>query len=275
MGSYWGYAPYVSVAERRAQALLQMEKLRKKGLVVEPVRVEGIKIAQTFWGKSWCQHLESFSDFASRLPRGRTYVRNGSVCHMAVEKGKITAKVSGSELYDISIEVKPLPGPKWNELKSHCAGRIGTLLELLQGRLSGEVMKVVTDQNNGLFPLPKEISMDCSCPDFATMCKHVAAVLYGVGARLDQKPELLFLLRGVDHAELAVDNAKAMVSAKESKGGRRMEESRIGDVFGIEVARTPPQPPVLVAQKPEKKKAHSIEKARPAKAKAKKKTVKR
>ena len=164
-----------------------MERLRKKGADVQPVRLTGRKIASTFWGEAWCEHLESFSDYENRLPRGRTYVRNGSVCHLAIQKGKIEAKVSGSSLYTVKIDIRTLPPAKWKSLKARCAGQVGSLLELLQGKLSDRVMTIVTDRDEGLFPSPKEIQLSCSCPDWATMCKHVAAVLYGVGARLDEQ----------------------------------------------------------------------------------------
>ena len=233
----WGWRPYVPVAQRRAQALVKMEKLRKKGLSVQPVRIEGRQIARTFWGQAWCEHLEKFSDFANRLPRGRTYVRNGSVCHLELDKGRIAAKVSGSELYNVNITVKTVSGKKWRNLKENCAGRIGTLLELLQGKLSSQVMALVTDKEKGLFPLPGELELKCSCPDWAQMCKHVAAVLYGVGARLDEQPELLFLLRGADHAELVGAKAAQAVLSRAPKSGRRtLDEGRLGEVFGIDVA---------------------------------------
>lgn len=239
----WGFRPYVPVAQRRAQAMRQMEKLRKKGQDIQPVRIEGRQIARTFWGKAWCEHLEKFSDYENRLPRGRTYVRNGSVCHLGIAKGRITAKVSGSELYDIEIAIKPLAKDKWRHVKESSAGQIGSLLELLQGKLSDHVMGIVTDKDRGLFPLPREIDLDCSCPDWANMCKHVAAVLYGIGARLDEKPELLFVLRGVDHAELVGrDVAKAVVSKARKTGRRTLAESELSEVFGIDVAAVPTAP---------------------------------
>ena len=204
------------VAERRRKAMKKMDALRKKGVDIQPVAIEGRKIATSFRGEGWCEHLESFSDFENRLPRGRTYVRNGSVCHMAVAKGAIEAKVSGSELYDVKVSIKTLPGEKWTGIKGRCSGQIGSLLELLQGKLSEHVMGVVTDRKEGLFPLPGEMSFHCSCPDSASMCKHVAAVLYGVGARLDKKPELLFTLRGVDHEELIAADAEKAVAAATS-----------------------------------------------------------
>lgn len=235
-GGYGGWAPYVPVAVRRQRAMKKMEALRKKGVDVQPVAIDGRQIAKTFWGESWCEHLESFSDFENRLPRGRTYVRNGSVCHLAIAKGKIEAKVSGSELYNVSVTIKTLPDKKWKALKGRCGGRIGSLLELLQGRLSDHVMEVVTDRKEGLFPLPGEMSFRCSCPDWASMCKHVAAVLYGVGARLDVKPELLFVLRGVNHEELIETDAEKAVAAATSRGkSKRLAAQDIGGVFGIEI----------------------------------------
>ena len=132
-----------------------MDALRKKGVDIQPVTIKGRKIASSFWGEAWCEHMESFSDFENRLPRGRTYVRNGSVCHMAVTKGEIEAKVSGSELYTVKVSIKTLPGKKWTAIKGRCSGQIGSLLELLQGKLSDHVMEVVTDRKEGLFPFAR------------------------------------------------------------------------------------------------------------------------
>ncbi len=195
------WAPYVSVAMRLANAEMKMEKLRKKGKNIQPVEKIKGKIAKTFWGRSWCEHLEGFSDYSNRLPRGRTLARNGSICHLAIKKNQIEAMVAGSEIYQIKITIKPLKKDLWQIIKKKCVGGVGSVLELLQGKLSDNVMKTVTDPVAGLFPQPSEIKLDCDCPDWATMCKHVAAVLYGVGTRLDQSPELLFLLRNVDHMD--------------------------------------------------------------------------
>lgn len=234
--SYYGWKPYVPVAQRRAKALKKIKTLQKKGLDVQPINLENRKIVNTFWGKSWCEHIESFSDYENRLPRGRTYVRNGSVCHLSIEKGKISAIVSGSDLYNIEISIKPLPPEKWSEIKKKCSGQIGSIVELLSGRLSDSVMNVVCDQQQGLFPLPREINVSCSCPDWASMCKHVAAVLYGVGSRLDHSPEQLFLLRGVNHEEL-IDISSTISKAIE-KGkttSKRIADSSLEDIFGIEI----------------------------------------
>src|SRR6516164_10246819 len=213
----WSFKPYVSAAEKRRRAKKAANALEKKGRKLNPVRAEGRTIARSFWGKAWCENLESYSDYENRLPRGRTYVRNGSVVHLEIQAGKISALVSGSELYSVEITISSLPDPHWKCVKSECSGQIGSLVELLQGRLSKSVMDVVTQRGGGLFPKPAEIKMKCSCPDWAGMCKHVAAVMYGVGARLDDKPELLFVLRKVDHLELiagAGDSAPVAASGK-------------------------------------------------------------
>ena len=263
----------MSVAERRYQALKEMDKLRKKGMDIQPIEIQGRRIAGTFWGKGWCGHIESFSDYANRLPRGRTYVRNGSVCHLDITRGKIEAIVSGSDLYNVTIEIEPLAAKKWRKVKRRCAGQIGTLLELLLGKLSDSVMEVVTDRTEGLFPLPKDISLDCDCPDWAVMCKHVAAVLYGVAARLDEKPELLFLLRGVDHEELISAETGAVAGSVVRSGGtgRRIADGDISDVFGIEIAPDEPARPsrkkAVAAKAAKKKKARKAAKKRKKSAK--------
>src|SRR6266446_2447894 len=238
----WNYnewRPYVPVAQRRANAERELAKLSKKsGSLVSPVVLEGRTIASTFWGKAWCDNLEAYSDFANRLPRGRTYVRNGSVVDLQIAQGKVTARVAGSELYKIEIKIKPLAAKLWKSIQAECAGKIDSLMELLQGRLSSAVMEIVTRPERGLFPAPREIELDCSCPDWADLCKHVAAALYGVGARLDQRPELLFLLRGVDPADL-ISRASAAEAVRQSTrvdGAPVMTDSELTDVFGIELA---------------------------------------
>ncbi len=230
-----GWPPYVPVAKRRANAAREMKKLVKKGVKIEPVLIQGRKIARTFWGEAWCNHLEKFSDYANRLPRGRTYARNGSVCHLSITKGKIEAIVSGSELYNIGIDISPLPATKWKQVCKQCAGQIGSMLELLQGRFADGVMEVVTDQNKGLFPGPSEIKLSCDCPDWAGMCKHLAAVMYGVGARLDDQPELLFLLRDVDQEALIAVELDTQLTTAGTGNRRRLAGADLSDVFGVDM----------------------------------------
>ena len=209
--------------------------MKKAGEPVSPVEIEGRRIATTFWGEAWCRNLEAYSDFASRLPRGRTYVRNGSVLDLQVEAGGARALVMGSELYRVRVEITALPGQRWKGIKRQCAGQIGSVVELLQGTLSGKVMEIVTRKGEGLFPSPREIRLGCSCPDWAVMCKHVAATLYGVGARLDHAPELLFTLRGVDPAELVEAAVARRPPTRGRREGRVLEAGDLSAVFGVDI----------------------------------------
>lgn len=254
MSWYYGFRPYVPVAQRRAQAERAIAKRTKKGQTVSPVRIEGRKITTTFWGQAWCTNLESYSDYANRLPRGRSYVRNGLVVDLQIAAGRITALVHGSDLYKIQIKIAALPKHHWHALKVRCAGQIGSLVELLQGKLSKSVMELVTDRDAGLFPKPKEITMQCSCPDSAGMCKHLAAVLYGVGNRFDSSPEMLFVLRAVDHMELIEQAIPAAPVATEA-AARTIATNELGAVFGIEIDDAPASVAVVDVpkQSPEKK----------------------
>ena len=235
---YYGWKPYVSVAERRQQAARAMAKLAKKGHPVSPVVVEGRTIVKTFWGKAWCENLERYSDFANRLPRGRTYVRNGSVIDLQIAPGQIKALVSGSEIYEVAVTVAPVAKARWQSICTDCAGAIDSLIELLQGRFSKGVMERVCRQKTGLFPSPHEIELSCSCPDWAGMCKHVAAVLYGIGARLDHQPELLFRLHSVDEKELIAGAGKALPQAKRAPAAKKVLAGEdLAALFGLEMAQ--------------------------------------
>jgi len=231
---FYEWAPYVSVAERRRKAAAEMAKLAKKGQAISPVVVQGRTIATTAWGKAWCANMESYSDYANRLPRGRTYVRTGPVVDLQITPGTVAARVSGSSIYCTTVTVKPVPKAKWQQVCADCAGGIDSLVELLQGRFSKGVMDRLCRQGDGLFPVPKDIGFDCSCPDGARMCKHVAAVLYGIGARFDSKPELLFTLRQVDPAELLSKVGSGVVTAP-AAGERTLEGDDIGVLFGLEM----------------------------------------
>ncbi len=231
----YGWRPYVSAAERRRSAAQKIAKLRKSGRVVSPVEIEGLKIARTFWGQSWCNNLEAYSDYSNRLPRGRTYARNSSVIDLQIEAGRVRALVNGSIFYNVEIRVTPLAPKRWQAIKSQCAGKIDSVVELLHGSISKGVMEIVTRKGEGLFPAPREISLGCSCPDWATMCKHVAAALYGVGARLDHEPEMLFTLRGVEPAEM-IAAAIADVPTTGKRGrGRILKTDDVSAVFGIDL----------------------------------------
>ena len=230
-----GWPRYVPVGERRWSAAATAARMSREGRSLSPVEVRGRKIATTFWGDAWCRNLEAYSDYANRLPRGRTYVRSGSVIDLQIERGRVRALVSGTSLYEVAIRMQPLPRPRWTRIKTQCAGQIASLVELLRGSLSDSVMEIVTRKGEGLFPSPREISLSCSCPDWATMCKHVAATLYGVGARLDRAPELLFTLRCVDPVEMVdavVDRPRA---ASRPRRSGVLASDDLSAIFGVDI----------------------------------------
>ena len=272
------WAPYVSVGDKLNKAVRHAVQLAKKQKRErEPVSIQGRAIAKTFWGKAWCDNLTAYQDYSNRLPRGATYVRNGSVVDLIIKHRKIEAIVAGSAPYTVKIEITELDKHRWKAIRSECSESIDSLLDLLSGRLSDGVMKQLTDQKTGLFPSPREIRMSCSCPDSSSCCKHLAAVMYGVGARLDNQPELLFLLRGVDHQELVSQAIAAGNLDRElSSVNGGLDSQDLGAIFGIELENSVAEP-----AKPEKKKRPSKKAAAakatvavtPTKAKAKPRTT--
>lgn len=244
--AWYGYGgfefrPYVPVAMKRARAARALARLTKKnGRKPEPIVANRRReIATTFWGKAWCDNLERYADFANRLPRGRTYVRNGSVVDLAIGQGTVDARVAGSELYAVTIRMAPMVKARWRRVVAGCTGKIASLVGLLRGELSADVMAVLADAKQGLFPAPREMTLDCSCPDWAGVCKHVAAVLYGVGIRLDEKPALFFTLRQVDETELLRSAASGAASRTRNSAGKRIAAEKLADVFGIEIEDEP------------------------------------
>ena len=237
--SYFGWRPYVSVAQKRRKAERKLAKLKKQGKSVSPVTIEGRTIAKSFWGKSWCSNLERYSDYENRLPRGRAYVRNGSVVDLQITKGEVSAMVAGSELYNVKISIKPVTAGRWKAICLDCAGTVDSLVELLQGRLAKGVMDRVCREGDGLFPSPGEIKLSCSCPDWADMCKHVAATLYGVGARLDEVPQLLFVLRDVDEKELLVGVEQGLPLTRTTPSAAKvLDDGDVAALFGLEMSQS-------------------------------------
>jgi uncharacterized Zn finger protein len=234
-GSWYDWTPRPTVGERKRKAEKQIAKLQKSGRVLAPVLIEGRTIARTFWGKAWCENLERYSDIANRLERGRSYVRSGSVIDLRIDQGTVDALVQGSELYRVHVTVEPVESKQYRAIIGECAGKIDSLIELLQGKLSGAVMEVITRKETGLFPAPRQIGLACTCPDSARMCKHVAAVLYGIGARFDQEPELLFRLRGADPAELVSHAAAGAIAGPREVAKEKTLGGDLADVFGIEL----------------------------------------
>ncbi len=241
---YYGFGEYVSVAQKQAKAEKLIAKLRKQGRQLKPVAAFKGKMAATFWGKSWCRNLESYADYENRLGRGRSYVRSGCVCHLEIEDGMVKALISGSDLYTVTVRIQAPAPERWRAVCARCAGQVGSLFELLQGKLSEQVMKVMCDQATGIFPSPAEMRFACSCPDWASMCKHVAVALYGIGRRLDTEPELLFVLRGVNAADLI----PASLDFTQNTQIDALRDDDLGALFGIDLDMdTNSSPPPVVA----------------------------
>ena len=253
---FFRWRPYVSMAERRRKAEREMAKLKKKGRPVSSVAIDGRAIAKTFWGKAWCDNLERYSDFSNRLPRGRTYVRNGAVLDLQIAPGEVKALVSGSSIYKVAVKVSAVPKARWRALSKDCAGDIHSLVELLQGRFSKGVMERICRQETGLFPAPAQIEFSCSCPDWASMCKHVAAALYGIGARLDAQPELLFKLRKVDEKDLIAKAGSGLpLSRKGPAADKVLAAGSLSELFGLDIADAEPGPSAKSARPAKRRRA--------------------
>jgi len=258
MGWNRSWAPYVPVGKRRAQAARELAALNKsskgKGKARCPVLIATHKIATTFWGEAWCKNLESYSDYSNRLPRGRSYCRNGSIVDLQISEGNIDALVCGSSLYKIKINITTLQAKTWKSIKLDCSKSIHSMMDLLRGKLSNAVMQRLTQAKIGLFPEPKEIDFKCSCPDSAYLCKHLAAVMYGIGNRLDSSPELLFVLRGVEQSELIGEIAigatgSDSITGQAANGENDLAVDDLGSLFGIDLVSKPLEPKKRSAKK--------------------------
>ncbi len=251
-----GWAPYVPVAERRRLAVREANRRLKKGQSLAPIRITSRQIAKTFWGTAWCDNLTKYSDYSNRLPRGRTYARNGSIIDLQIERGKISAIVAGSSPYDIVITIQQLDATRWRQLKKQCAESVHSLIDLMRGELPEHLLRLLTDPQKGLFPSPKEMRLRCNCPDGASLCKHLAAVLYGIGHRLDTQPELFFLMRGVNQGDLISEaltsqSVDATLGLDQENG---FENRDLESIFGIDLAVGDAEPKSQPKRKLTKKK---------------------
>jgi len=235
----WGYFEYVPVAKKKADAVKLLEKLRKKNPAISPVIIEGKKIANSWWAVAWNKNLESYADYSSRIGRGRSYVKNGMVLDLQICEGKITGLVKGSSSrpYKIVITIDSLSDEKWKKIIEKCSHKINNIEELINGKFPKEFEEIFLQKEDGLFPSPREIKLDCDCPDWATMCKHVAAVLYGVGARFDTDPLVFFKLRDVNYQELLKksmdEKINDMLKNAKKPSDRIIESNNISKLFGI------------------------------------------
>ena len=242
--SFWEFPRYVSVGEKQQRSKKKLEQLTKKNKDIKPVILEGTTLAKTWWGKAWNRNLEAYADYSNRIGRGRSYVRCGSVLDLQIQEGNIKALVQGSDSdpYSIVIKIKALEKTIWKEIKDFCAGKLDSLQELLMGKFPEALGEIFTAHGKGLFPSPKEIDFDCSCPDWASMCKHIAATLYGIGARLDHDPNLFFLLRKIEIGDLISetirDKTEELLTRAKRKSLRIIEDQDLSSVFGIELDST-------------------------------------
>ena len=224
--SYWGYPKYVTVAAKKAKAAKKLKELSKKNPDMKPVVVEGSTIARTWWGKAWTVNLEQYADYSNRIGRGRSYVRHGAVLDLRIEAGEVKALVQGSasKPYSVSVKIQTLKKETWHRIKTACEGTLESFHELLAGKFPKALGEIFVCKDSGMFPAPREIKFACSCPDWADMCKHVAATLYGVGARLDEDPKLFFKLRdaGIDELikQAVADKTEKLLEKAAVKSGR-------------------------------------------------------
>ena len=239
--SYWGFPEYVTVGERRAKAEKKLKQLKKKNPNINPIIIEGSAIAKSWWGKAWNRNLEKYADFSNRIGRGRSYVRHGSVLDLQIVSGEVSALVQGSDSdpYSVIIKIKGINKNNWSKIKCACENKLDSLQELLIGKFPKSLDEVFTTKDEGLFPTPKDINFDCSCPDWASMCKHVAATLYGIGARLDEDPNLFFTLRKAKVNDLITKVVKEktdkLIKRSEKKSSRTISDLNLSSVFGIEL----------------------------------------
>lgn len=243
MGRYWEdmsrYAqPNSSELKKNAKA--SQSKAIKKGTAVNPIIVQGRKIVQNWWGCAWCENLEKYADYENRLDRGKRYVRAGTVIDLKIERGKVAARVQGSRKtpYKVEIRISPLSEEKCQSIISKCNKKLRNLEALMSGNFPEEMAELFKEKG-GLFPSPNEISFNCSCPDWALMCKHVAAALYGVGVRLDEEPMLFFTLRGIEmehFIDVALENKVEQMLKNADKIGtnpsRLLEIESQKELFG-------------------------------------------
>ena len=240
-----GFPRYVSVGEKRARARRKLEQLRKRHPNLRPVIIEGNALARTWWGKAWNGNLTKYADYANRVERGRSYVRHGAVLDLQIKPGQVNALVQGSQEtpYTVTVQTKPISKAVWKEIRAACEGQLASLQELLEGRFPKSLMDLFTAKGTGLFPSPKEIEFECSCPDWAYLCKHVAAVLYGIGTRLDEDPSLFFVLRKAKMDDLITqavrDKSEKLLKQAKKRTARVIDDADLGEVFGIEMETSP------------------------------------
>ncbi|MGV1100483.1 SWIM zinc finger family protein [Thiovibrio sp. JS02] len=278
--SYWGFPEYETVAEKKARAAKKLAQLRKKMPGIAPVVIGGNTLARTWWGKSWNRNLERYADYSNRIGRGKSYVRHGAVLDLRIEGGRVAALVQGTSAkpYEVVIRIAPVKKANWGQIRKQCQGELRSLPDLLAGKFPKELGDIFLAEGKGLFPTPREISFECTCPDWASMCKHVAAALYGVGARLDEDPLLFFTLRQADTEELVAravqEKTGDLLARADKKSSRVIDDADLSGLFGIDMDIKPdfaatargekPEPPPRGKKAPAARRTAAATKDRPA-----------
>ena len=241
MRNYWNQGSFSqpSVTELRARANASLKSAKRKGQVFEPViPAKGRDICRSWWGKAWCTNLERYADYESRIERGKRYVRSGTVVDLKIHGGRVEARVQGSRKipYKAVIRISPLSEEKCQRIIERCGKKIESLEKLIAGEFPEELKELFLEED-GLFPSPIEISFDCSCPDWALMCKHVAAAMYAIGVRLDENPFFFFVLRGIDvdrFIDVTLENkVESMLKNADQVTERVMDDADLTDLFGL------------------------------------------
>lgn len=229
--------PWTDKSEvQAAQDAVKREIIRRceRGEVYTPFDAPtGTKLARNFWGQAWQQHLATFEHFSGRLSKGRSYLRLGQLYNLEMEPGMVRAEVAGAALYEVAVQVKPMTQERWEQLVVRCTGRVTGMLDLLEGKLSDEVMAVMTGIDAGLFPEAHDVRVVCSCPDHADLCKHGAAVLYAVGLQFDREPAGFFKLRGVRVDDLC--QGASVVLEQKNEGAVELPDADLEKLFGIDL----------------------------------------
>lgn len=194
--------PRLKAADLERLAQQHREQLAAAGVELHPVVSRSRKLATSFWGSAWMRRLSVCEAGGLCLAPGRTLLRHGCVLDVRVTPGRAEALVSADELYEVELRLSPPEEEQVEHLATLCAGKIDTLLSLLEGRVDEALLQQLCDPENGLLPDARDWHISCSCPDWAEPCPHAAAVMYALGVLLDSQPELLFTLRSIDPAVL-------------------------------------------------------------------------
>ena len=234
---------YVSKAQQQQYASKSSLKLEKTlGRKLEPIILTSSKLATSWWGIMWNKNLERYATFSNRIGRGKTYVRNGLVIDFQIKYGEVNAYVQGTRKapYKVTVSIDNINSKIVEKIKLSCQGKIETMEQLLEGSFSKDLADIFMVEGVGLFPEPKEIHFGCSCPDWTDCCKHVSAVLYAIGSKLDVNPSLFFTLRGLDLDDFLKDviinkTDNLLEKGKNCNSKRIIKEKNINDLFQINI----------------------------------------